>query len=85
MRKNTSSPSTSAGTSSNSRTSSGQTSADSTPKAPAPTAAVTAIVVALSPSADWSRKSGRIPASTSIVSVETAHTATLTGSPPPTP
>lgn len=56
---------------------SGQTSADSRPKAPAPTAAVMAMSVALSPSGDWSRKSGRIPASTSMVSVDTAHTVTL--------
>ncbi len=77
MRKNTSSPSTSAGTRSRSRTSSGHTRAESSPKAPAPKAAVTAMSVALSPSADRSRKSGRIPASTSMVTVETAHTATL--------
>ncbi|EYT82971.1 hypothetical protein CF54_10195 [Streptomyces sp. Tu 6176] len=77
LRKNTSSPRTSAGTSSSSRTSSGQTTAERTPKAPAPRAAVTAMVVALSPSADWSRKSGRIPASTSMVTVETAHTVML--------
>ncbi len=74
---NTRRPRTSAGTSSSSRTSNGQTRADSRPKAPAPNAAVTAIRVALSPSADWSWKSGRIPASTSMVTVETAHTATL--------
>lgn len=77
LRKKTSSPSTSAGTSSSSRTRSGHTSADSRPKAPAPNAAVTAIRVALSPSTDWIRKSGRMPASTSIVRVDTAHTVTL--------
>jgi hypothetical protein len=36
-----------------------------------------AMVVALSPSGDCRWKSGRIPASTSMVTVETAHTATL--------
>lgn len=77
LRKNTSRPRTRAGTSSSSRTRSGQTSADSRPKAPAPSAAVTAMSVALLPSADRSRKSGRMPARTSMVSVETAHTVTL--------
>lgn len=38
---------------------------------------MTAMSVALLPSADRSRKSGRMPASASIVSVETAHTVTL--------
>ncbi len=33
--------------------------------------------VALSPFAERSRKSGRIPARTSMVTVETAHTAML--------
>ncbi|GHH34430.1 hypothetical protein GCM10018775_07070 [Streptomyces umbrinus] len=47
------------------------------PNAPAPSAAVMAICVALSPSADWILKSGRIPASASMVTVDTAHTATL--------
>ncbi|CAM5733599.1 hypothetical protein SHIRM173S_05869 [Streptomyces hirsutus] len=77
LRKNTSRPRTSAGTSSSRRTSSGHTSADSRPKAPAPNAAVTAMSVALSPSAERSRKSGRMPASTSMVRVATAHTVTL--------
>ncbi len=77
LRKKTSRPRTRAGTSSSSRTRSGHTTAESTPKAPAPHAAVTAICVALSPSADWSRKSGRRPARTSMVTVETAHTVTL--------
>src|SRR5690606_13657881 len=77
LRKNTSRPRTSAGTSSSSRTSRGHTSADSRPKAPAPSAAVTAMSVALPPSAERSRKSGRRPASSSMVRVETTHTATL--------
>ncbi|MGX1240773.1 hypothetical protein RKD46_001877 [Streptomyces pseudovenezuelae] len=77
LRKKTRSPRTRVGTSRKSRTSSGHTTADSTPKAPAPNAAVTAIRVALSPLGDWSRKSGRMPASTSIVRVETTHTVTL--------
>lgn len=83
LRKNTSRPSTSAGTSSTARTSTGQTSALSRPKAPAAAAAVTAMRVGLSPPGDWMRKSGRIPASTAIVAVTTAHTtSTRTIAPP---
>lgn len=83
LRKNTSRPSTSAGTSSTARTSTGQTSALSRPKAPAAAAAVTAMRVGLSPVGDWMRKSGRIPASTAIVAVDTAHTtSTRTIAPP---
>jgi hypothetical protein len=75
FRKNTRPPRTRAGTRSSARTSTGHTSALSSPNAPAPTAAVTAIRVGLSPLADWILKSGRIPASTAIVAVAAAHTA----------
>lgn len=75
LRKNTSAPSTSAGTSSSARTSSGHTSALSTPNAPAPSPAVTAIWVGLSPPGDSSRKSGSTAASTASVAEATTHTA----------
>lgn len=80
----TSSPSTSAGSNSIARTSNGHTSALSRPNAPAPLAAVIAIRVALSPVPDFSRKSGRTPASASMVSVDTAHTAVTRSTAPPT-
>lgn len=57
------------------RTRTGQTRADRRPKAPAPQAAVKAVLVTVSPSSDWSWKSGRAPASTSMVRVDTAQTA----------
>lgn len=93
LRKKTSNPSTRAGTSSNALTSRGHTSDDSRPKTPAAAAAVTAICVALSPLSDCNWKSGSTPARTSIVTVETAHTAMLRHTPlrirrqrpPPTP
>lgn len=75
LRKNTSAPSSSAGTSSNALTSSGHTSALSTPKAPAPTAAVAAIWVGLSPFCASMRKSGRSQARTARVAEATIHTA----------
>ena len=74
FRKNTRRPSTSAGTSRNARTTRGHTSALSRPKAPAPQAAVSATRVMLSPLSEVSLKSGRMPASSIMVSVETTHT-----------
>ena len=64
-------------------TSSGHTRADSRPKAPAPQAAVKAVLVTVSPLSAWSWKSGRIPASASMVSVETAHTEITRSRVPP--
>ncbi len=84
LRKKTRRPSTKAGTSSRARTSRGQTSALSSPNAPAPAAAVIAIRVALSPSADWSRKSGRTAARTTMVTVPTAQTTSTRNRPMPT-
>lgn len=75
LRKNTSAPSTRAGTSSSARTSSGHTSALSTPKAPAPIAEVTAIWVGLSPPGASIRKSGSSQASSARVALATIHTA----------
>lgn len=75
LRKKTSAPRTSAGTMSRDRTRTGHTRAESRPNAPAPQAAVNAVLVMVSPSSDWSWKSGRAPTSTSMVRVETAQTA----------
>src|SRR5690242_1379879 len=93
FRKKTSRPRTRAGTRSSARTSRGHTSEESRPKTAAPTPAVTAIRVALSPLLDSSWKSGSTPARTSMVTVDTAHTAMLRHTPlrsrrqrpPPTP
>ncbi len=75
LRKKTRAPRTSAGTMSRARTRTGQTSAESRPNAPAPQAAVKAVLVMVSPSSDWSRKSGRMPASASRVRADAAQTA----------
>ncbi|AKA09016.1 hypothetical protein SAZ_33655 [Streptomyces noursei ZPM] len=83
LRKNTNNPSTSAGTNSSARTSSGHTRALSRPNAPAPSAAVSAVRVRLSPPAAWSRKSGSTAARASRVRLETPQTAsTLRRAPP---